>query len=83
MATKRKLKKLIPPDVKRCQVFKKPSPFQMGGYLNEMVQCTNKPTWIITETFAGIDGRKGSMSVCDECLKEALRRGMKITKKAI
>jgi hypothetical protein len=75
--------KLIPPDVKQCQVFKRPSPFQLGGNLHDMVQCKNKPTWIITEKFAGMDGRKGSMSVCDDCLKEAERRKMDVTKKAI
>jgi hypothetical protein len=34
-----------------------------------MERCTNQPTIIATETKTGEDGQKGSMSLCEDCLK--------------
>lgn len=32
-----------------------------------MVRCESVPTVIVTERRKGKDGRRGSMSLCDEC----------------
>jgi len=40
-----------------------------GGH--KMIRCKNVPIVIATETKAGSDGVKGSMTMCDECLKVA------------
>jgi hypothetical protein len=32
-------------------------------------RCTKKPSVIATENKPGKDGRKGSMSLCDDCAK--------------
>jgi hypothetical protein len=67
---------LIPPDMKQCQA-EKPNgqSFMTLGGGHKMVRCTAAPMWIATERKAGHDGRKGSMSLCDDCgavMKEQL-----------
>lgn len=72
--------KLAPPDVERCQA-EKPSggPFILGGEIGDprngyLVRCRNKPTFIATENKPGKDGAVGSMSLCDECRKVAIKQ---------
>ncbi len=36
-----------------------------------MIRCENKPTVIATEKEKGADGIRGSMTLCDDCLKVA------------
>lgn len=60
---------LIPPDLERCQA-EKPNGrnFMSFGGGHEMIRCTNKPMFIVTEKKPGKDGLKGSMSLCARCL---------------
>ncbi len=61
--------KLIPPDLEQCQA-EKPNgvtPFGFGGR-PELIRCTNKPLFLVTEKEPGDDGLKGSMSLCAHCL---------------
>ena len=63
---------MIPIDKERCQA-EKPNgqSFMTLGGGQKMIRCENKPTVIATETNAGSDGLKGSMTMCDDCLKVA------------
>ena len=63
---------MIPIDKERCQAEKPngANAFTLGG-VPKMIRCKNKPTVIATETKAGSDGLKGSMTMCDDCLKVA------------
>jgi len=57
-------------DHARCQADVKSAynPWIMGGDVGgRWGRCTNKPTWYAREAEAGKDGRKGAMSLCDEC----------------
>lgn len=69
------LKPLIPPDTERCQAMKPGNgPFTMGGRIGDprdgyRVRCETRATTIAEQTTPGSDGRMGSMSLCDECLK--------------
>jgi len=67
--------KLIPPDIKQCQA-EKPSghTFMTLGGRPGLVRCSNKPTYVITETKKGADGKRGSMSLCDSCLAVAINQ---------
>lgn len=63
---------MIPIDKNRCQA-EKPNGVNfmtLGGEF-KMIRCNNTPTVIATETNAGHDGLKGSMTMCDDCLKIA------------
>lgn len=65
-------KPLTPPSRERCQaeITTTPSPFTMGGDLSPKTErCAQKPRHLLTEIEPGSDGRRGSMSLCDECLK--------------
>lgn len=47
-------------------------PFVMGGEVGNpkdgyRVRCRTKPTVIVLEKFAGRDGKRGSMAMCDHC----------------
>lgn len=67
MATKKKVK-LIPPDMKQCQVEKpNGNTFMTLGGVPGLVRCKNKPTVLVKETKAGKDGQKGSMTMCASC----------------
>jgi hypothetical protein len=63
--------KLIPLDLERCQaevtIY---HPFLMGGSVRQTKRCEKKPTWLAKEAKAGKDGRRGSMTLCDECKAE-------------
>lgn len=62
------MKPLTPPDLKRCQAeFPHFNAFVMGGPTTTWTRCEKPPTWIVKETKPGADGRKGSMSLCDDC----------------
>jgi len=72
MATKKK-KKLTPPDVNQCQAEKPVDTNFMtlgGPSVGTMERCTNKPVCIVTENKPGKDGQVGSMSLCQDCLKQ-------------
>jgi hypothetical protein len=61
--------KLIPPDLKRCQSeIKIYSPFDFG--IANPKRCENKPLYVITEK----KKPNGSMSVCSNCLKVAIKQ---------
>ena len=71
--------KLIPPDKNQCQSQKKEGAWPDAQHFMifgppRMVQCTAKPTVIIHEKKPNKDGLKGSMSLCDECLKKAIEQ---------
>ncbi len=72
---------LTAPDTKRCQAGRRASPMTFGP--RPFVRCSNAPTVIITELVNGPDGQKGSMSLCDDCLKIAQKIGQQCTVKAI
>lgn len=67
-------KKLIPPDPKRCQAEQKVGCWPDGRHFmnlgpGSIVRCSNKPICITHEKKASrVDGLKGSMSLCAECL---------------
>ncbi len=65
---KPKLKKLIKPDKKRCQAERKSGSFMIFGP-RRMVRCGNKPVCIATQAEKDEDGRKGSMSLCGDCVR--------------
>jgi len=59
-------------DKERCQAEKpNGASFMSLGGVPMLIRCENKPKVIATEKEAGIDGEKGSMSLCIECLKVA------------
>ena len=63
---------MIPIDKERCQAEKPNGQSLMtygGGH--KMIRCESKPAVIATETKAGNDGLKGSMTMCSECLDVA------------
>lgn len=67
---KRKAKKapaLVPPDRERCQGERREGSFMTLGPRG-MARCESRPTVIVTERLPGVDGRRGSMSLCDACL---------------
>lgn len=59
---------LTPPDKTRCQAEMLSGSFMTLGP-RHLERCTNRPTVIATETNPGEDGQKGSMSLCENCLK--------------
>ena len=65
----KKLKKLTPPDVERCQA-EKPNghSFMTLGGRPALERCDRKPTVIVTESKRMLDGFQGSMALCDGCL---------------
>ncbi len=69
--------KLIPPDKKQCQADK-PNPnhsFMSFGIHPKYIRCENKPTVILYATVVtNADGQKGSMSLCNDCLKVFLKQ---------
>lgn len=64
----RKVKKLTPPDLLRCQA-EKPNgeSFMTLGGGPKLERCRREPTVIATEIKPGKDGQIGSMSLCDKC----------------
>lgn len=69
MAKPKKSQELEPVSHNACQAdIKDPyNPFQLGAPPPRFRPCGKKPTWYAQETVVGPDGRKGSMSLCDEC----------------
>lgn len=66
---------LIPPDLKQCQAMKPNGhTFMSFGGIPGRIRCEEKPTVIITEKEQQGDGKKGSMSLCVECLEQAQRQ---------
>jgi len=64
------VKPLTPPDKKRCQAeVPNGNSFMTLGGRPGRVRCSNVPAFIAKEKRAGKDGRKGSMSLCEECSK--------------
>lgn len=69
-AAKKELKPLEAVDHARCQadIRSAYNPWVMGGDVGgKWGRCDKKPTWYAREVEAGPDGRKGAMSLCDEC----------------
>ena len=71
--TTNKKTELMPPDYSRCQteITTTASFMQMGGPPKTTERCKNKPTILMEELVSGKDGQKGSMTVCDDCFKQA------------
>lgn len=46
----------------------------MGGSPRQVERCSNKPGYLITELKPGKDGRKGSMTLCDFCKREFVKK---------
>lgn len=70
-----KQKPLEPPDEDRCQAEKSNGVnFMTMGGRHEMVRCKAKPIVIIEELQPGKDGLCGSMSLCAECWKVAIKQ---------
>lgn len=74
-----KAKKLIPPDLKRCQA-------EIGGAFMlgpGRMRCENAPDVVVKETKPGEDGLCGSMSLCFSCFgafqKQGLADSVKVT----
>lgn len=63
--------KLTPPDPDRCQAEKpNGASFMTFGGIPKLERCTNRPFVIVKERVADPrDGLKGSMSLCEGCLK--------------
>lgn len=72
---KKPVKKLTPPDKKRCQAeYSNGVNFMTLGGRHEMIRCAAKPTVIVTEVKPGKDGLKGSMSLCNACLEQLFEK---------
>lgn len=68
-------REMIPIDKERCQAEKPNGEnFMTLGGGHKMIRCNERPTVIITETHIGPDGLRGSMCLCDECLKVAKKQ---------
>lgn len=64
------MKPLEAVDHARCQADVKSAykPFILGGDVGgKWGRCDAKPAWYAREVVAGKDGRKGAMSLCDDC----------------
>jgi hypothetical protein len=73
--TKKALKPLTPPDLKRCQA-EKPNghSFMTLGGTPGRERCKEEPTVIVTEVQPGADNRHGAMSLCHPCWAVALKQ---------
>lgn len=60
---------LVPVDLERCQaIVRESTPFRLGGPPSTETRCTNKPTWVATETVIDpVYGKPGAMSLCAAC----------------
>lgn len=66
---------LEPPDKDQCQAEKiSYRPFIMGGDVNHRERCSNAPVWLAKEKEPGPDGRRGAMSLCDDCKKALVKQ---------
>ena len=62
-----------PPDLERCQANIRNGSFMSLGKPT-VSRCKNKPTTVAFENKPGDDGKKGSMSLCDDCRKVFVKR---------
>ena len=63
---------MIPPDKKQCQCCPNMlahTAFNLGPPPRPK-RCQNKPSFIALELLPGKDGKRGSMSLCEDCAKE-------------
>jgi hypothetical protein len=65
--SQKKLAPLEPVDLRQCQGEKQVGAFALGGRIGHRTRCTNVPTWLALEMKPDSDGRRGAMSLCDEC----------------
>lgn len=66
---------LEPPDLNQCQAeIRTFHPFVMGGPVHTRTRCKSKPVWIATENNPQRDGLCGSMALCEDCLKELIKK---------
>ena len=64
------------PDLARCQTETIAyNAFVMGGPTKQVERCPNKPTWVGTEVTPDKKGRRGQMSMCDDCRDIFLKDG--------
>ena len=62
------MKKLIPPDIERCQAEHRTATFlSLGGDCTKTIRCKRRPTVIAKENKPGAEGRRGSMNLCRAC----------------
>lgn len=59
---------LTPPDPNRCQADILEGSFMTLGP-RSWVRCPSKPKYIVAERHPGKDGKQGSMSLCESCLR--------------
>jgi len=70
-----KLKPLTPPDLERCQAeVPNGHSFMTHGGRPGRERCKSAPTVVVTEVQPGVDGRRGSMSLCHHCWSVALQQ---------
>ena len=70
-----KLMRLTPPDLIRCQAEKpNGNSFMTLGGKPGWERCTAVSVWVATEIVPGKDGKKGSMSLCEECRQVMLKQ---------
>lgn len=71
-----KPKELIPPDMNQCQTeVPNGHTFMTLGGTPGLKRCTNKAMHLLIEKEPGSDGQRGSMTVCDDCLKVFSKQG--------
>ena len=67
--------KLIPADLERCQaITPNGNTFMTLGGRPGLERCTNKPYVVAKENRPGKDGKRGSMSLCSDCLGVFVRQ---------
>ena len=66
---------MIPVDKKRCQAYKPNglNALTIGG-VPKLIRCENIPTIVAIENKKGPDGKKGAMSLCNDCLEVAKKQ---------
>lgn len=63
---------IAPADVNRCQAEKpNGATFMSMGGRPELVRCKDVPSVIVVENETDENGERGSMSLCEDCLKVA------------
>lgn len=68
------MSELTPPDLDRCQAESRPahSPFNFGPP-PKMRRCESKPDFLAVEMTPGVDGKRGSMTLCLPCAQAMLK----------
>jgi hypothetical protein len=76
---KKQIVKLIPPSKTKCQTYWPESSFMTLGPCPQPVRCNQPVVAIIREKELQLDGQRGAMGVCKDCLAIALKRNLPVT----